>query len=279
MNKDDGKPNIAELKQRMDEVPDVWTKCPACGAAIYKKNIDEFQECPNCYYGFRLGAEERIEMVCDAFTPINQEIQADAKYDDPKYLGKLEKARKITGLNEGVLTGIGLINGYKVAVGVMDWRFIMGSLGTATGEVIAKLFGTATEKHLPVILFTASGGARMQEGINSLMQMAKVSEAVGKHDEAGLLYVSYLCDPTTGGVTASFAMQGDLLLSEPHTLIGFAGRRVIERTIQQVPPKDFQKAETLLQNGFLDKIVKRCDMKETLTKILALHEGGETHGE
>ncbi|MEN3240195.1 acetyl-CoA carboxylase carboxyltransferase subunit beta [Fructilactobacillus sanfranciscensis] len=275
MINNDGKPSPQELQKRMDDIPDVWLKCPICGHAIYKKHINEYRTCPECHYGFRLGAKARIEMLCDDFKPLNLEVKAADKFDDPKYLEKLNKARQVTGLNEGVLSGIGSINGHKAAIGVMDWRFIMGSLGTATGEIIARLFEKATELNLPVILFTASGGARMQEGIESLMQMAKVSETVAKHSQAGLLYISYLCDPTTGGVTASFAMQGDLIFSEPHSLIGFAGRRVIEQTIQQNPPKDFQRAETLLKHGFLDAIIKREDMKATLSKVLSLHEGGD----
>ncbi|USS90244.1 acetyl-CoA carboxylase carboxyltransferase subunit beta [Fructilactobacillus carniphilus] len=271
-------PSPAELQKRMDQIPDVWTKCPICGTMIYKKRFDRFKECPNCYYGFRLGAQERVALLCDDFTPVNQELQAPEQFQDPKYLAKLAQARKVTGLNEGVLTGTGTIAGHRAAIGVMDWRFIMGSLGSTTGELLARLFEFATEQQLPVIIFTASGGARMQEGIHSLMQMAKVSEAVAEHSRAGLVYISYLCDPTTGGVTASFAMEGDLLLSEPHALIGFAGRRVIERTIQQVPPKDFQRAETLLEHGFLDAIVPRREMLNTLGQILAIHEGGGWNG-
>ncbi|USS87976.1 acetyl-CoA carboxylase carboxyl transferase subunit beta [Fructilactobacillus hinvesii] len=270
-------PSPTDLQKRMDQIPDVWKKCPICGAMIYKKRLDQFQECPECHYGFRLGAQERIALLCDDFEPINQELRAPAKFHDSNYLAKLARAREITGLNEGILTGIGTIAGHRTAIGVMDWRFIMGSLGTATGELLARLFETATKHQLPVVIFTASGGARMQEGIESLMQMAKVSEAVAEHSRAGLVYISYLCDPTTGGVTASFAMQGDLLLSEPHALIGFAGRRVIERTIQQVPPKDFQRSETLLQHGFLDAIVPRREMVSTLGQILAIHEGGGWH--
>ncbi|USS87143.1 acetyl-CoA carboxylase carboxyl transferase subunit beta [Fructilactobacillus cliffordii] len=271
-------PSPAELQKRMDQIPDVWTKCPICGTMIYKKRFDRFKECPHCHYGFRLGAQERVSLLCDDFTPINQELQTPTQFQDSKYLAKLAQARKVTGLNEGVLTGTGTIAGHRTAVGVMDWRFIMGSLGSTTGELLARLFEFATEQELPVVIFTASGGARMQEGIHSLMQMAKVSEAVAEHSRAGLVYISYLCDPTTGGVTASFAMEGDLLLSEPHALIGFAGRRVIERTIQQVPPKDFQRAETLLKHGFLDAIVPRREMVNTLDQILAIHEGGGWNG-
>ncbi|USS93443.1 acetyl-CoA carboxylase carboxyl transferase subunit beta [Fructilactobacillus ixorae] len=271
-------PSPAELQKRMEQIPDVWTKCPICGEMIYKKHLDQFKECPNCHYGFRLGAQARIALLCDDFQPVNDQLQAPSKFQDPKYQQKLQQARATTKLNEAVLTGTGTIAGQRAAIGVMDWRFIMGSLGTTTGELLARLFELATKDNLPVVIFTASGGARMQEGIESLMQMAKVSEAVAEHSRAGLVYISYLCDPTTGGVTASFAMEGDLLLAEPHALIGFAGRRVIEHTIQQIPPRDFQRAETLLKHGFLDAIVPRREMVTTLGQILAIHEGGDWRG-
>ncbi|WP_286136883.1 acetyl-CoA carboxylase carboxyltransferase subunit beta [Philodulcilactobacillus myokoensis] len=254
----------------MSQIPDhIWVKCPICKKTFYRRELGPYRECPYCHFGFRIGAKKRIQMICDEFTSVDDDLKAPKRFDDPKYVQKLAKVRKVTGLNEGVLTGIGEIDGQKCGIGVMDWRFIMGSLGTATGERITRLFEKSTEKHLPVVLFTASGGARMQEGISSLMQMAKVSQAVNDHAQHGLLYISVLTDPTTGGVTASFASQGDILLSEPHTLIGFAGRRVIERTIQQIPPKNFQRAETLLKNGFLDKIVNRSEMKSVLAKLLA----------
>ena len=174
----------------------------------------------------------------------------------PGYLEKLKNARK-TGLDEAVLTGEATIEGQAVAIGIMDANFIMGSMGTIVGEKITRLFERATEKHLPVVIFTASGGARMQEGIFSLMQMAKISAALQRHNKAGLLYLTVLTDPTTGGVTASFAMDGDIILAEPQSLIGFAGRRVIEQTIRQELPDDFQKAEFLLEHGFVDQIVPR----------------------
>ena len=268
-----------ELSRRMDQIPeDIWIKCPYCGVTFFKKKLGKYKECPNCGYAFRIGAKERIAMMCDDFTPINTELKASKKFKDAQYVAKLKKAREVTGINESVLSGIGTIDGTKVAIAAMDWRFVMASLGTATGEILARLFEMATKKNLPVIVFTASGGARMQEGIHSLMQMAKVSEAVAEHSKAGLLYISVLGDPTTGGVTASFAMQGDILLSEPHALIGFAGRRVIEKTIQQRPPKDFQRSETLLKNGFLDDIVKRSELKPTLSKLLKWHEVGDLNG-
>jgi acetyl-CoA carboxylase carboxyl transferase subunit beta len=260
-----------EMQTRMDRIPDhLFVKCPVCGNAFYNKKLGQYKLCPNCKYGFRLTAEERIALITDAFTPMDTELTAPKRFlTDDRYADKLAKAKSLTKLNESVQTGIAQIGNQRLALGVMDARFIMGSLGTATGEKLARLFEKATEQGLPVVIFSCSGGARMQEGIHSLMQMAKVSQAVSDHSEAGLLYISVLTDPTTGGVTASYAMQGDINLSEPHTLIGFAGRRVIEKTIQQRPPKDFQRAETLLKNGFLDAIVQRDQMKSTLAKLLA----------
>lgn len=196
-------------------------------------------------------------------------LQAPKRFaSDKKYLAKLHQVRKRTGLKEGVATGVATIKDEKFALAVMDWRFVMGSLGVAMGEKITHLIEFATKNNLPVILFTVSGGARMQEGIDSLMQMAKVSQAVYEHSQKGLLLIDVLTGPTTGGVTASFASEGDILVSEPHALIGFAGRRVIEKTIQQVPPKNFQRSETLLKNGFLDKVVPRPQMKTFLYKML-----------
>lgn len=216
-------------------------------------------------------AKRRVKTTFDKFTELDRDLTVPDRYTDEKYRAKIAKAKKVTGINESVLTGTALLDKHAVAVGVMDPFWIMGSLGSATGEKITRLFELATRKQLPVIMFTASGGARMQEGLNSLMQMAKVSSAVAAHSKAGLLYIVVLCDPTTGGVTASFAMDGDITLAEPHALIGFAGRRVIEQTIMQRPPKDFQSAETVMKHGFIDQIVNRADMKETLAKLLLLH--------
>ena len=259
-----------KFEQRMNQIPDhIWVKCPICHQTFYRRELGKYDECPNCHFGFRIGATKRIKLTCDQFKPMDVSLKAPKRFaSDKKYLRKLRQVRQVTGLDEGVLTGIGRISDLAFGIGVMDWRFIMGSLGTATGEKLTRLFENCTQKNLPVILFTASGGARMQEGISSLMQMAKVSQAVYEHSQKGLLLIDVLCDPTTGGVTASFASQGDILVSEPHALIGFAGRRVIEKTIQQVPPKDFQRSETLLKNGFLDKIVRRPQMKSFLVKML-----------
>ena len=188
--------------------------------------------------------------------------------DFPGYQEKLKKARKVTGLKDSVLTGRAKIKGQECALGIMDPGFIMGSLGTVAGEKITRLFERATDQKLPVVLFTASGGARMQEGILSLMQMAKISNAVAAHKQAGLLYISVLTDPTTGGVTASFAMDGDIILAEPHALVIFAGRRVIEQTIHEQVSQSLQQAENVLKHGFIDRIVERQEEKQVLSWLL-----------
>ena len=267
------------FEQRMDQIPShIWTRCPICKKTFYRRELGKYLVCPYCHFGFRMGATRRIKLTCDQFKPLDVDLKAPKRFaKDKKYDAKLHQVRKITGLDEGVLTGIGRIKDLAFGIGVMDWRFIMGSLGVAMGEKITRLFELCTKKRLPVILFTASGGARMQEGIDSLMQMAKVSQAVYEHSQHHLLFIDVLADPTTGGVTASFASQGDILVSEPHALIGFAGRRVIEKTIQQIPPKNFQRSETLLKNGFLDKIVPRPQMKEFLAKMLKWNRGDYYH--
>lgn len=193
----------------------------------------------------------------------------------PNYDQKIAKAKKTSGLNEAVMTGLATIQGQQFALGIMDPTFIMGSLGQMTGEKLSRLFEKATEKKLPVVLFTASGGARMLEGILSLMQMAKVTNAVAKHSQAGLLYIVVLTDPTTGGVTASFASEGDIILAEPHAMVGFAGRRVIEQTIHEKLAADMQDAENVLKHGFIDHVVKRQDEKKTLAWLLQF--GGENN--
>ena len=186
---------------------------------------------------------------------------------------KLAATKEKTGLDEAVVTGVATIKGQRTALAIMDSNFIMASMGTVVGEKITQLFEHAIEKKLPVVIFTASGGARMQEGIMSLMQMAKISAAVKRHSNAGLLYLTVLTDPTTGGVTASFAMEGDIILAEPQTLIGFAGRRVIENTVRETLPDDFQKAEFLQEHGFVDAIVKRTELADTIATLLSFHGG------
>lgn len=256
-------------------VPDgTWVKCDKCGKILYKKYLtDNLNVCSNCNHYFRLGAFERITMICDedSFNEFGKDIETEVGLDFPNYKEKLDKSMKKSKLKEGVITGEGRINGINSIIAVMDSNFMMGSMGTVVGEKITQAVERAIEKELPLIIFTASGGARMQEGILSLMQMAKVSSAIARLNEAGLLYVTVLTDPTTGGVTASFAMLGDIIISEPGALIGFAGRRVIEGTIKQSLPDNFQTAEFLLENGFIDKIVKRSELKSTIGDILMLH--------
>ncbi|MCT4396225.1 acetyl-CoA carboxylase carboxyltransferase subunit beta [Periweissella beninensis] len=261
-----------DSKSINEQIPDgMWIACPICHQSIYRNELGTLKVCPECKYGFRLKARNRLALLTTNFTEINKDIMVE-KTDFPGYADKLQRAKTTTQLNESVLTGIAIIDEQKVALGIMDSYFVMGSLGAKTGAKIAKLFDIATEQHLPVILFTASGGARMQEGINSLMQMAKVSAAIARHSEAGLLYISVLTDPTTGGVMASFAMQADIIVAEPHALIGFAGRRVIEQTLHEKLPADFQRAELLQTSGFLDAIIQRPELPTKLALLVRLNE-------
>lgn len=251
-----------------------WIKCDNCKEILYKEDVRKnYSVCPNCGKHFRLSSRRRIVQIIDEGT--FEELNADLHTTDPiKFEGYLQKIKSLeekTKIKEAVRTGIGKINGINVAIGVMDANFMMGSMGEVVGEKITRLIETAIEKHLPVILFCASGGARMQEGMVSLMQMAKTSAVLSKLNKAGLLYISVFTDPTTGGVTASFASLGDIILAEPGALIGFAGPRVIEQTINQKLPEGFQRAEFLLEHGFVDRIVERKDMKNELYKILKIH--------
>ncbi|WP_430598119.1 acetyl-CoA carboxylase, carboxyltransferase subunit beta [Enterococcus sp. AZ177] len=255
-------------------VPDnMWAKCPCCKRTLYTKDMGAEKVCPYCGYSFRIGAWERLALTVDekSFEEWDTDLITKDPLDFPDYLDKITKMQEKTELHEAVLTGKAKIDGQEIGIGVMDANFIMGSMGTVVGEKITRLFERATEQQLPVIIFTASGGARMQEGIFSLMQMAKISGALKRHSNAGLLYVTVLTDPTTGGVTASFAMDGDVIIAEPQSLIGFAGRRVIEQTIRQELPDDFQKAEFLLDHGFVDKIVPRNQLQEALSKLIKIH--------
>ena len=264
---------------RRPEVPEgLLRKCNKCGGAIIAEDVKkDHYICPKCGGYFRVHARRRIEMVTDegSFEEWDSDLQGGNPLEYKGYEEKLEKLQEKTGLSEAVITGKAKIDGRKTAIGVCDGRFLMASMGEAVGEKIARAVERATEERLPVILFACSGGARMQEGIVSLMQMAKTSAALKHHSDAGLLYISILTDPTTGGVTASFAMLGDVILAEPKALIGFAGPRVIEQTIGQKLPEGFQRAEFLLEHGFLDAIVERPQMKAVLSKILALHENGK----
>ena len=264
---------------RRPEVPEgLLRKCNKCGGAIIAEDVKkDHYICPKCGGYFRVHARRRIEMVTDegSFEEWDSDLQGGNPLEYKGYEEKLEKLQEKTGLSEAVITGKAKIDGRETAIGVCDGRFLMASMGEAVGEKIARAVERATEERLPVILFACSGGARMQEGIVSLMQMAKTSAALKHHSDAGLLYISILTDPTTGGVTASFAMLGDVILAEPKALIGFAGPRVIEQTIGQKLPEGFQRAEFLLEHGFLDAIVERPQMKAVLSKILALHEKGK----
>lgn len=254
------------------QIPDgLFLACPYCGEQLYSKQLGKERVCPNCGYGFRLQAYERVNLMTDDFKEWDADLTL-ADPDFPGYADKLARAKAQTDLKESVLTGKAVLDDQTVALGIMDSYFMMGSLGTVTGEKITRLFETATKQKLPVVLFAASGGARMQEGINSLMQMAKVSAAVAAHKEANLPYFVVLTDPTTGGVTASFAMQGDVTLAEPHALVGFAGKRVIEQTIHEKVPKDFQRAETVLENGFIDAVVQRKDLTHVLSQLVKFHK-------
>ncbi|NLZ83754.1 MAG: acetyl-CoA carboxylase carboxyltransferase subunit beta [Clostridiales bacterium] len=253
----------------------IMTKCPNCNMMIYTKSLDSnYNTCKDCGYHFKISAMDRLEMLLDKDTleEYDKEMVTKDPLQFPDYGLKLQKAREKTGLYDGVIGGKGRIAGLELMVAVMEAEFFMGSMGTVIGEKLTRLLERATKERLPIIIFTASGGARMQEGIMSLMQMAKVSGAVAKHREAGLLYITVLTNPTTGGVTASFAMLGDIILAEPGALIGFAGPRVIEQTIGQKLPVGFQRSEFLLDHGFIDKIIPRDQLRDTLAKILKLHE-------
>jgi len=252
----------------------MWVKCETCGKILYNKDLESsVMTCDNCRTHFRIGSRERINYTIDTGTFIEHDefMISENPIDFEGYIDKLQSMRDKTLLNEAVITGEGKINGQDTIIAVMDSNFMMGSMGCVVGEKITRAIERATEAKKPIIIFTASGGARMQEGIFSLMQMAKTSAAIARHNQKGCLYITVLTDPTTGGVTASFAMLGDIILAEPNALIGFAGKRVIEQTLNQQLPEGFQRAEFLLQKGFIDKIVDRKVMKDTLTEILKIH--------
>ena len=262
-------------RQGKMEIPkDLMYKCPRCGKVIFMEEfVQSNKVCPYCEYHARLTAQERIHLVVDNFTLLKYDkgMKSQNPIQFEGYPEKLYYLHRKTGLRDAIITGECTIMGQRCCIGVMDTRFMMASMGSVVGEKVTRLFERATEKKLPVVLFTASGGARMQEGILSLMQMAKTAGAVARHSRAGLLYITVLTDPTTGGVTASFASLGDIILAEPKTLIGFAGRRVIEGTIKQRLPEDFQSAEFALQHGFVDRIVPRDQLRRTIGQMLRLH--------
>lgn len=263
-------------KKGKPEVPEgLLKKCNACKAAIVTEDVkNNYYICPKCHNYFRVHARRRVEMIADegTFEEWDHGLNAGNPLSFPGYEEKVKALQEKTNLDEAVMTGKAQINGNEVVLGICDGRFMMASMGWAVGEKIARAVERATEEKLPVIIFACSGGARMQEGIVSLMQMAKTSAVLKKHSDAGLLYISVLTNPTTGGVTASFAMLGDVILAEPNALIGFAGPRVIEQTIGQKLPEGFQKSEFLLEHGFIDRIVEREEMKEVLASILSMHK-------
>lgn len=249
--------------------------CKKCGSeASYRERKKNHMICKNCGAYFRMNAHDRIDLVCDKFSELDADMQSENIIDFPNYDEKLAAARKKSHDKDAVVYGIGVIGGSEAVVFAMNSEFMMGSMGTVVGEKITRAFELALEKGLPVVGFTTSGGARMQEGIFSLMQMAKVSGAVKRHSDAGLLYITVLTDPTTGGVTASFAMQGDVIIAEPNALVGFAGARVIEQTTGSKLPEGFQRSEFLLEHGFIDIIEERERLKDTVSNILKIHNKG-----
>ncbi len=268
-------PSGREINQRVDNLPDnIVERCPSCHRYILQSKKLDTYVCGHCGYHAVFPARERVEWITQGqFEEMDADLMPDFSEDFPGYEEKHQALREKTGLNEAILTGFGKIGSQTVALGVMSNAFMMGSMGTIVGEKLTRLFDRATKHQLPVVLYIASGGARMQESILSLMQMAKVTQAVERHHQAGLFYCSILTNPTTGGVTASFAMQGDVILAEPGATIGFAGKRVIEQTINHQLPDQFQKAETVLEHGFIDAIIAREKQSATLQFLLATHQG------
>lgn len=255
-------------------VPDgLWKKCPNCHKTIYSKNLGDEKICPHCHYNFRISASERIELTVDegSFEEWFKEMPVENPLDFPGYEEKIEATKEKSGSNEAVIVGKASILNQETVLCVMDSTFFMGSMGKVVGEKLTRALEEAIQLQLPVVIFTASGGARMQEGILSLMQMAKVSIAVSNLQKAGLFYLTVLTDPTTGGVTASFAMQGDIILAEPGATVGFAGKRVIEQTIKATVPEGFQSAEHLLKKGFIDQIVPRKELRNQVGFLLGIH--------
>lgn len=256
----------------------LWAKCESCGVLAYKKDLRANQlVCPECDHHMRVNSDERIRQLIDKNTwkLLNDHLHPTdpLKFRDRKpYSDRIQDMKQKTGLTDAVQTGVGLMDGLPVALGVMDFRFMGGSMGSVVGERICRLIEHATAEGLPVVIVCASGGARMQEGMLSLMQMAKISGALQHHQAKKLLYIPVLTHPTTGGVTASFAMLGDVILAEPKATIGFAGRRVIEQTLREKLPEGFQTSEYLLKHGFVDAIVNRTQLKKTLAQLIRLHQ-------
>lgn len=270
------KENIAPDTQKKDLPDGLWEKCPECGEILHRKQIESnFWTCIKCSYHFRIGADEYIKLLLDegSFKEMNKKMKSADPLgfvDTKKYTDRIEQTIKTTGLYDAVKTGTGTINKKEVAFGCMDFKFIGGSMGSVVGEKIARLADKAVKSRIPLIIVSASGGARMMEGALSLMQMAKTSARLSVLDREGIPYISVMTDPTTGGTTASYAMLGDVNLAEPKALIGFAGPRVIKQTIGRDLPEGFQKSEFLVEHGFVDKVVHRKDMKQTISLLLEL---------
>ncbi len=271
-----GSPN-SERQER--EIADgLWHKCPKCSVLSYTKDLRANQMvCGDCGHHNRVDSDERIRQLIDANTwnPLDEHLRPTdpLQFRDRKpYSDRLKETQEKLGLVDAVKTGLGQINTLPIALGVMDFRFMGGSMGSVVGEKLTRMIEQATQRRYPVVIICTSGGARMQEGMLSLMQMAKISAALQRHRDSKLLYIPVLTNPTTGGVTASFAMLGDIIIAEPKATIGFAGRRVIEQTLREKLPEDFQTAEDLLKHGFVDDIVSRTQLKTTLTQLIALHQ-------
>ena len=262
-------------QSELPTVPDgKWVKCSSCDKIVYKEDLGALKVCPHCDAHFRINAAERLAITVDTFQELFEDEKPKVDVAFPGYEAKLEKASKVAKENEAVTVGVATIGEESFICCVMNSFFMMGSMGQVVGEKITKAFQEGIKRQLPVVIFTASGGARMQEGIFSLMQMAKISGAVEEHHQAGLFYLTVLTAPTTGGVTASFAMQGDIILAEPKAIVGFAGKRVVEQTMNQKLPDDFQQAETVLEQGFIDAVVHRKEMKKMIHRLLVLHGKG-----
>ncbi len=267
-----------EGKMEADSAVGLWVKCVHCETQITKRELeDNMMVCPFCEYHFRINAKTRIAQLFDedSFVELNKNVlPTDALefVDTVPYKDRLKQAHNKTNLDEAVITGIGSIDGHKVAVAVMDFEFMGGSMGSVVGEKVTRIIEQGLNQKIPVIVITSSGGARMQESALSLMQMAKTSCALSRLDEAGILYINVLTEPTFGGITASFGMLGDVIIAEQGARIGFAGRRVIEQTIRQKLPSDFQTAEYLLKYGQVDMVSKRAQLREQLSKVLEMHE-------
>ena len=270
--------NIKKIFNKGDA--DRQVQCKKCEKSFSLPSLEEnFMICPQCATYLRMNPRQRVRLIADegSFREIDKSLESRNIISFPGYEEKIEKAKQASGEKEAVICGTCKIGGQKAAVFVMNSEFMMGSMGSVTGEKITRLFEYATQKKLPVVGFTTSGGARMQEGMFSLMQMAKTSGSVKRHSDEGLLYVTVLTDPTTGGVTASFAMEGDIIIAEPNALVGFAGARVIEQTTGKALPQGFQRSEFILEHGFADMITERSELKEMLSRILKLHNKKEAH--